>query len=133
MADQKIATPQTPTGNGKDRAPRQNPKAVGYLNENEEVPESQRGGFWQEELKDLMEHPNQTKLYKNVSSTVASYLKTKFGLDATTRNNKGGRADLYVTYRPDKVDQIKAEAKARAGSRKNKSKPQTPAQTPQNV
>lgn len=82
-----------------------------------DFPTTNKGGFWKSEATKIMADPGKIFTYKDVSSTAASYLRKELGLDAVTRT-KDKVVYLYVRYVPERVDEIKAEVKRRAESRK---------------
>lgn len=81
------------------------------------IPESTRRGFWADEFDWFVENPGKIKRYNDVSQTTASYLRKEYGLDAHNRDTRKGRATLYVTYNPSKVEEIKAGAKKGKGDK----------------
>lgn len=113
--------------------------AVERLNKGVEVPPRQRGsGFWLNELNtEWKRNPNVTYEYGGTSSSTSSNLRRDYGVDAETRTIKNeetgeSRVHLYVTYRPEKVDEIKGEYMD-GGSKRKGSKdkaPEAPAPAP---
>jgi hypothetical protein len=91
------------------------------------IPPTNRNGVWVTEYEWFEQNPRKIKMYEGVSQTTASYLRGKFGLDAQARNTRkvpkqGGEpgqtsviVDLYVRLIPEKVEEIKAAAKSKAG------------------
>lgn len=114
-----VATDTTaPASNGEavaaaeERAPRSNPKRVGKVTE---IPTSSRKGYWATEVEEFKRNPGESYQYDNVSQTTASYLKQTYGLVATTRNNREGRATLYVAFPGRKPNDAEVKAFAAEG------------------
>lgn len=98
MAD--TATKNAPATEAKadskqNRKDRSTPTRVGKV---DGVPKTSKNGFWTAEIETLRKDPGSTYQYGDVSQTTGSYLRKTYGVDAATRNNRGGRADLFVTY-----------------------------------
>lgn len=98
----ETATPEAPAAPSAE-APKV-PKAGTVVTE---IPGSSRQGFWATEFEWFKANPNVVKKYEDISPTTASYLRSTYGLDAHSRNTRGKRCDLYVTYNPDTAEAIK--------------------------
>jgi len=93
---------------GSNRAPRTTPAEGKVVSE---IPSSSRQGFWATEYEWFQANPNTVKKYEGISPTTASYLRSTYGLDAHSRNTRGGRCDLYVQFNPDTAEAIKNRPK----------------------
>jgi hypothetical protein len=88
------------------------------------VPERTRKGFWAREFDWFKENPSTDnnpviKKYDDVSQSTASSLRRDYGLDAVSRNTtEDGRCTLYVEWRPERANAIKAETAERGAKRK---------------
>lgn len=89
-------------GKGK-RKERQTPVEVGFV---DAVPPRTRNDYWMEQIDELRENPGRNKLYTSDSSTTASYLKARYGVNTTTRSRADGKFDLYVHYPAKEVDGV---------------------------
>jgi hypothetical protein len=93
------------------------------LGEVDEIPARQRKGFWAQQFESTFKpNPGKKFGFGNVSPTTASNLRSKYGLDAVTRNtheNGDGKvvADLYVVWDPTRAEAIKREAADRKAKR----------------
>lgn len=120
MANATATKPQANTDakTAKTRAPRREPKLVGTT---DEIPPSQRNGFWVNEVKKFMAQPGKVFTYTDVSPTTASTLRKDHGLDAQSRTEQGEggekRIVLYVRYVPERVDEIKEQVRKRGEKR----------------
>lgn len=92
-----------------------------------QIPNQVRGGgFWQDQFKNTLEpNPGTAFRYEDVSSSTASNLGRDYGWKTTTRTEQNDAGEkitvMYVTYLPDKVDEIKAnyrEKRAKAQAKK---------------
>lgn len=89
-----------------------------------EIPPSRKSSTWDLEYEWFKQNPGTIKEYLDVSQTTPSYLRQRYGLDAKGRNTnmETKRVDMYVTYRPELADEIKAKA---AGKRRPRNAPET--------
>lgn len=81
-------------------------------------PRTRGGGYWQKELEEWKSNPDVTFEYVGVNSSTSSNLRRDLGVDAETRTMDDDQVHLFVTYRPDKVDEIQAEYRQRRANRK---------------
>lgn len=105
----------TATAAKSERAERRTPRMV-VQGEDGEIPSQKRSGYWQDAIRTIKDSPNKLFVFEDVSPTRASTLRREEGFDAATRT-ENGTVRLYVVYRPDKVDEIKADVARRAAKR----------------
>ncbi len=48
---------------------------------------------------ELKRHPGEWALYGHKGASMAAYLRKRYGLEAVTRNNKNGKADIYARWK----------------------------------
>ena len=94
-----------------------------------EIPSRSRSGVWKELFdKEFSKNPGKIYEYAEVSSSTAANLRRDYGLDASTVT-VDGEMHLYVVWRPEKADEIKASysPKKSKGSKDTKSNGQAKA------
>jgi hypothetical protein len=94
------------------------------------IPARTRTGVWKEAFeKEFSQNPGKIYEYVDVSSSTAANLRRDYGLDAQTTTVEG-EMHLYVVWRPEQADEIKAQYKPKKVKVKGTANGQTKAATP---